>query len=404
MTRLLALDWLRGLAVGGMLLVNHPASFKAAYAPLRHAPWHGLTLADFVFPVFLFVVGTASSLGSGRHVWRRAGILFCIGLCANAVPWPGWDQLRWMGVLQRIALVYLILTACSRLSWTQCLSLASALALVHTAIHLWGLPGFLPAGFAPYQNPASALDRIVLGGHVWRYSTDGGDPEGLLSTLGACATGLLGMSAGSMLNGRFPFFQSWRSSGFASGADMEGREESARVLRSLRWQAALVPVLLAIAGMAASWFIPVNKTLWSASFVALTGAVAWILLLVFVAIEGRRVQGAEPSSGNCWFCVRTIGEALGRNALGVYVAAIVAERILMALPGWSPGLRLRTDLAAWWLGNSGLGAENASLMWSVAWLFFWSAVALLLHARGIRLRISAGSAKSQPERISASPT
>jgi predicted acyltransferase len=210
--RLRALDVFRGLTVAGMIVVNCSGS-DDVYRLMDHAPWHGLTFADFVFPSFLVIVGVSAAFshaarrGRGgspreiaRHAASRAAGLFLLGLLVNVVLYHGTRGIRWPGVLQRIALCSLAATAF--LSWERpALEPAVAAALL---AGYWLLltrvpvPGHGAGVLTPEGNLASWLDRRLMGGHLM---TPVEDQEGLLSTLPAIATTLLGLIAGRRLLG-----------------------------------------------------------------------------------------------------------------------------------------------------------------------------------------------------------
>ena len=198
-TRLHSLDAFRGLTMAAMVLVNNPGTWRAVYAPLQHADWNGLTPTDVIFPFFLFIVGVATALSRptpGRIV-RRAAIIFTLGLVLNGLPSFDWATIRIPGVLQRIAVCYLVaafLFLTTRLR-TQALVTAALLLGYWAAMTLVPVPGHGAGDLGPEGNLAAWLDRAVLGPHVLRL-TRVYDPEGILSTVPAVATTLLAECAG----------------------------------------------------------------------------------------------------------------------------------------------------------------------------------------------------------------
>ena len=215
--RLLSLDVFRGLTVAAMLLVNNPGDWGHIYPPLEHAPWNGCTPTDLIFPSFLFIVGVsiAYALGTARQdaarhpallarIVKRAAILFGLGLLIALEPRFDFATVRVMGVLQRIALVFLVCgVVFVKTGWrTQVGLLVTVLVGYAVLLQLVPVPGIGPANLAPATNLGAWLDRAVLGeAHLWRTAKTW-DPEGLLGTLPAVGTGLLGMLAGQWLRRR----------------------------------------------------------------------------------------------------------------------------------------------------------------------------------------------------------
>src|SRR5882672_5690255 len=209
--RLQSLDAFRGLTVAGMLLVNNPGSWEHIYPPLEHAAWNGWTPTDVVFPFFLFIVGVAIPYSLGRRLEQgegrgalvrrvafRALLIILLGLFLNAVPRFDWATLRLPGVLQRIGLVYLLAGTAYLLVSPRLL----VLKVVSTLLVYWALmllvpvPGVGAGSLTPDSNLAQYIDSHLFGTHMWR---EHWDPEGLLSTLPAVASCLIGILAGTWL-------------------------------------------------------------------------------------------------------------------------------------------------------------------------------------------------------------
>ena len=294
-----SLDALRGLAVVGMLFVNLQGDAAASFAAFVHAAWHGFTLADLVFPAFLLAVGLSVPLALDdrpRRSWRellaRAARLFAIGLLLGWLLRPSLDlaELRWVGVLQRIAIVYLVAALVARQSrgWLTAAVWAAGLLAAHTLLLLLvAAPGEGAPSLAPGQGISGWADRTLLPGRLLRGSYD---PEGLLSTAPAIATGLIGVA----------------------------------VMRYLRQPRPRVPLILlafalAAAGGLASLVLPLNKNLWTASF-ALVTAAATLAVWASVRWAWPRIGASPPAR---------LAVILGQAALTLYVAHMLLVALLV---------------------------------------------------------------------------
>src|SRR5438552_1861786 len=200
--RLLSLDVFRGITVAAMVLVNNPGTWRAVYGPLRHADWHGWTPTDLIFPFFLFTVAVAVPFGLGRRldvtharghavlrVLRRALVISLLGLVLHAVSNPALATIPIPGVLQRIAVCYLVASLAFLFGgWRFQLGLAGVTLLGYwAALTLIPVPGFGAGDLGKEGNLAAWIDRSVLGTHIWRVGRVY-DPEGILSTIPAIAT------------------------------------------------------------------------------------------------------------------------------------------------------------------------------------------------------------------------
>lgn len=389
--RLRSLDVFRGATVALMILVNNPGSWSHLYAPLDHAAWHGCTLTDLVFPFFLFAVGNALALvmpalraaGPGvfwPRVLRRTLLIFAIGLLLNACPFVRWDAvgelvprdvqtLRVMGVLQRIALAFGGAAAVVWLGGRRGALAVTALLLAGywIACHRWGAAG------DPYSLEGwfgTAVDRALLGeAHLYRGEGRPFDPEGLASTAPAVAQVLLGWWVGDAVAAR---------SAAGRGGDA-----------LLAWL-----MLGGTALLAAGWLwqleMPLNKKIWTSSYVLHTTGLAMLALAVLVHAIDRAPPAARPGP---WRAAAAFCEAFGRNALFVFVLSGVVPRVL-ALVRWHRG----GDPAAPWTSPlpalydtvfAGLGGDPrlASLLDAAALLAGYWAVAAVLARRRIFIRV-----------------
>ncbi len=367
--RLTSLDAFRGATIAGMILVNNPGSWRYVYAPLLHAPWHGWTPTDLIFPFFLFIVGVAMPLsftkrlsrGDTRaeltkHVIRRSLILFGLGLFMAAFPtFSHWGNLRIMGVLQRIGVVYLIasviyLTSGRTLRWGV---LALLLFGYWALMTLVPVPGYGAGVLTAEGNLGAHLDRLILGqSHLWR--GDPWDPEGLLSTLPAVGTTLLGIFVGEWLvSKRTP-------------------ERKAAILAAAS---------LGAVGVGLLWgqLFPINKNLWTSSYVVFTAGMGGLLLAAFYwAIELRGWRG--------WSRPFVI---YGVNAIAVFVLSGLLTKVLVR---WQVpvGDGATTSAYSWIYTHvfaSWAGPLNGSLAFAVSYVLFWLFLMWLLYRRAIFIKI-----------------
>ncbi len=359
--RLLSLDAFRGLTIAGMILVNNPGSWAHVYPPLLHAEWHGWTPTDLVFPFFLFIVGVAMAFAFARRlaggdrrslylkVARRAAIIFALGLLLSAFPDFDLSRLRVAGVLPRIAVVYLVAslivlnTGRRGIIW----SAAVILAGYHALLALVPVPGSFAGDLSPDGNLAAWLDRQLLPGRLWQTTWD---PEGLLSTVPAVATTLAGVLTGQWLR---------------SGRE---RSEIAAGMFTAGWLAIL-------GGLAWSLWLPLNKSLWTSSYVLFTAGAALEALAVcywLIDVRGYR-RWAFPAI------------VYGLNALAVYFLSGLVTILLIRI-------RVGEDQRLWgWIYDnlflSWLEPVNASLAMGLAYVVFWWLVMALLYWRRIFIKV-----------------
>ncbi len=365
--RLKSLDVFRGLTVAAMILVNNPGSWSSVYPPLLHAPWHGCTPTDLIFPFFLFSVGVSihfayrskRAAGLTKEVWlkilKRSLIIFCLGLFLSLFPKFNFETMRIPGVLQRISLVFLF---CSTLYFlttlrTQLILFTSLLILYYLIMTFIPVPGIGPANLEMNTNLAAWLDNRVLSGHLW-VQTKTWDPEGILSTLPAIATGISGMLVGYVLTSTTSI--------------------NTRVKTLLG--AGIVSVL---AGLVWSIFFPFNKSLWTSSYVLYTSGLATVLLTGFYwLIDVKQIQ--RWSQPLLWY---------GVNALAVFVASGLLTKTLIGMKVTTPeGL----ERSVWnylyeSLFTSWLGPVNASLAFALMWVVFFGTLLFVLYRKKIIIKV-----------------
>jgi len=363
--RLVSLDVFRGLAIAGMIIVNTPGSWQHVYPLLRHAPWNGCGPADLVFPFFLFVLGASlhlshlksmNSQGFFRCVLKRAMLLFFCGFLLNSVTeihdWlnrtdpPLFSQIRIMGVLQRISFTYLIASLLVRNVSQRVILMIS----ISVLLGYWGMlvlvpvPGYGQGNLSPEGSLAAYLDRLLLTtAHIYR----GGlfEPEGLLSTLPAVVTVFTGF-----------FTSQWLSVRHAG--------------RKVAMQLILAGCLFLALGRIWAFVFPINKVLWSSSFVVYsTGWALLVLACCYAAIELM-----------AWNLAGKPFEVLGRNSILIYAGTSLLTRTLQGItvpaepvPMSLYGLVYQRLFAAW------AGQEAGSFLFSLAFLVIWWLIAQALY-------------------------
>ncbi|WP_256777075.1 MULTISPECIES: heparan-alpha-glucosaminide N-acetyltransferase domain-containing protein [unclassified Stenotrophomonas] len=348
--RMGSIDALRGLTVAAMLLVNNPGDWGHVYAPLLHADWHGFTPTDLIFPLFLFIAGVSMAFSlaprAGQQTLRpalRSGLLqralriALAGALLHLLAWWLMDlpAYRLWGVLQRIALCVAVvgLLAIQTRARTQWAVLVGLL-LAYTALLLGA------DSLAPWVNPASRLDTALFAPLLYKYDPLTGlghDPEGLLSSLGAVATTVLGLRAGA-----------WLRTGQVGGL------------------AVLAAACLLLGGVAALW-LPLNKQLWTPGFVLWTGGLSVTALLLAHLLVDR--WGAPA-----------LGRRFGVNAIAAYLGSSAMALLLMAGGAWGwLYLALSTLLPT--------APKLASLLCAVGFVAVWWGVVWALDARRIYLKI-----------------
>ena len=284
-SRLVSLDVFRGLIIAGMVLVTDPGSYSLVYPQLLHAQWNGATATDMIFPSFLFIVGVAITLsfasrlqkGSPRstlakHVVRRSAIIFVLGLAVNGFPDYHLHTLRIPGILQRIAICYLIAgllylatgrdeKSRSRQTAIFTAFIAVILAGYWALLKLVPVPGFGPGRLDSLGNLPAYIDRMVFGiNHLWAWGLTPGygvtyDPEGLLSTLPAIAAVLIGVLTGKWLRKEQPVQR--------------------RVMGMV-----IAGALLTIAGLLLAPYLPLNKRIYTSTFALFSGGISLLTFAV----------------------------------------------------------------------------------------------------------------------------
>ncbi|SOC79373.1 Predicted acyltransferase [Salinimicrobium sediminis] len=353
--RFLALDVLRGLTIALMVLVNTPGSWSTIYAPFKHAAWHGFTITDLVFPSFLFVVGNAMSFSMRKFdaqpdsvflkkVIRRTFKIFFIGLFLSAFPFvyrsggelvfKDLTDMRIMGVLQRIALCYFFASLIVKnLKLKGSIILSAVILMVY-----WGIMYYFGDAADPYSmegNAALKFDLLVFPAeNLWRGFGFPFDPEGLLSTLPAIVNVIAGYVAGIFIQ--------------RSGNNF-----------TTVWKLVLVGLAFVIAGEIWNVFFPINKPLWTSSYVVLT--IGWSLVLIGALIW--IIEVVRLRSWTYFF------EVFGKNPLFIFVMSGIFVMLMNVI--WING----GSMKGWIYDNfflSWLEPYNASLLFAVTYmLLMW---------------------------------
>ncbi len=368
--RLLSLDVFRGMTIAGMIMVNNPGTWSAIYSPLEHAPWHGITPTDYIFPFFLFIVGVAIPLALGKKVendtitkdvylkiFRRTVIIFLLGLFLAAFPYFNFSTLRIPGVLQRIAVCYLFASLLFlNLDWKKLTIFSIVSLLVY-----WALMNLIPVAGCEITtiddkacNFAAYLDRLIFTeNHIWKQAKVY-DPEGLLSTIPAVVTTISGILTGIWLK-----------------KDKSDYEKCGGLF--------FFGVILVAAGWCWSFFFPINKALWTSSYVLYTSGLALCFLgFCYWLVDIKNYQKwAKP------FII------FGVNALALYVGSGLTAKI-MGLIKFTDADGKSVSLQGWIFHTIFLPlAEpiNASLMFAICFILTWLFLMWLLYRKRIYIKI-----------------
>jgi len=345
-SRLLSLDAFRGITIVGMILVNNPGSWQYVYPPLRHAAWHGWTPTDFIFPFFLFIIGVAMTFSFGKrielgdskrrlflHVARRTIIIFALGMLLNLYWHFDFAVVRIPGVLQRIALCYL---------------LASVIVLSP-------VPGYGAGCLDPQGNLCWYIDSALLAGHTWSGAPVAGfDPEGILSTFPAVATMMLGVFTGY-----------WLRSERAPLEKVAGMFIAANTCLVL--------------GVVLNIWLPINKNLWTSSYVVfMAGMALHFLGLCYWTIDIKEYKK--------WAHVFIV---YGSNAIIAFVTLSAfgktfAMWTIRQADGGEPSLKsiiYHRALAPW------AGDYFGSLLFPLVMIIIWYGFLLVLHKKKIFIKV-----------------
>lgn len=379
-TRLVSLDTFRGITIAGMIMVNNPGTWSSIYGPLKHAPWHGWTPTDLVFPFFLFIVGVAivyaysGAMERGAtqgDLIRKASIralkLFALGLIMAAYPFIQFEPtfgiresiygLRIMGVLQRIAICYFLVSLFFiYLKPKTMLWIFWGLLLGYWAAMVWiPVPGY---GAGELDNPLGNLgahiDRLIFGKHLWVGAQRMWDPEGLFSTLPAIATTLLGVWTGLLLRDK----------------TLSPVDKTAQMM--IRGAALLT------LGYFWDLYFPINKSIWTSSYTIFTGGQAMLglgLCYWIADVKGKK-SWTQP------FVV------YGVNAITVFFFSGILAKTLGFIRVGPEGATV--SLQSWIfqnLFNSWLPTIDASLAYAIVWIVMWYFILWWMYKKNLIWKI-----------------
>lgn len=365
--RLVSLDAFRGATMALMVLVNTPGDGAHTYAPLQHAAWNGWTPTDVVFPSFLWIVGVAMTLSLGkrleagaargallRQALRRSVILFLLGMSTYAYPGFNLGTQRILGVLQRIALCYFLAAVIYMTTRVrgQIIWIVSLLGVYWILMTTVPVPGYGAGRLDVQGNLAHYVDWMVLGSHNYA-GTRTWDPEGIVSTLPALATALLGILAGHLLRLKKPLAE--RTTWFFLAGN-----------------------LLLAAGLLSNIWLPINKKLWTSSFTLFMAGLDFVIFAIMLWVV----------DGMGWKRLTRPLSILGMNAIVVYLASEYLVEVFDAIR-WNSGAGTIT-LYRWLyetLFAPWASPMNASLAFAAAYTLLMYGIAYGMYRRGWFVRV-----------------
>ena len=352
-----------------MLFVNNPGSWSAVYSPLLHADWHGLTPTDLVFPFFLFVVGAAMACSLRPQltkdglpwisVFRRTALLISIGVVLNILPFDqSPENWRLLGVLQRIGLCFLLVAIVISLVAERFLMITAFSILILYSVSLTYLPTLVfsmnsEAAYSLPGNLVRAVDIAILGeSHMWQGKGVAFDPEGLFSTIS---------SAVSVL------------SGYIICIALQARHSVASRLRYL----VLSGSILLVCGLLWSYFTPINKSLWTSSYVLVSSALACLSLAIITLLwDHHRIR----------FGLKAL-QIYGSNPIFIYVAAWVLSVILGRTMVSAGDAELSVQQHVFTQLNQFLSPEFASFIYATLFALLFYGVSYVLYKKQIFIKL-----------------
>lgn len=365
--RLISLDVFRGITIAGMILVNNPGTWSSIYPALKHADWHGWTPTDFIFPFFLFIVGVALTLSFKKrlekgddkrklliHVIRRSIMIFALGFFLHLYPYFNFSTVRIPGVLQRIAVVYLIagiIYLYTNFRWQIIISI-SILVLYWLGMTLIPVPGYGAGNLNPEANLAAYIDYSLLKGHLWKPNWD---PEGILSTFPAVVTTMIGIFTGIWLQQSKDKFQ------LTSGMFIAG-------------------YILIILGILWDMWFPINKYIWTSSYVLFMGGMALnFLAFCYYIIDIKNIK---------WWTQPFL--VFGMNAIAsFFLSSLFAKtlNIIKVTDATGQSIALKTFIFKNFYEPLFEQTINASLAFAISYVFLWYLIMLILYKKKIFIKV-----------------
>ena len=365
--RIYSIDIFRGITICLMVLVNTPGSWAHIYSPLSHAKWHGCTIADLVFPFFLFLVGASMRFAFVKwhyfpskkfyyHILKRSSSIFIAGVLLNAFPfirqdWD-WSTFRYLGVLQRIALAYGISALLIiKFDFKQMIQILTSLLLFYWAI-LW-----IGGSTYPYSietNLVRKLDMIILGkNHLYGGFGISFDPEGLLSTIPSIGTIIIGYLMGGMLH-----------------TTKNYNDCTKRML--------IFGSIITVTGYLWGYILPINKPLWTSSYVLFTGGIATIFLsLLTYLIDIKN-----------WKKIFWAFEVYGTNSIFLFIFSGLWVKTILKID-----FELNGNMVSAYsylyktIFNPLAGDTNGSLLFALAHIFFYWIILFWMYKKNIKIKL-----------------
>jgi predicted acyltransferase len=359
--RLISLDAMRGFTIAAMILVNYPGSWDFVYEPLEHAEWNGLTPTDLIFPFFLYIVGVSIALSYTKlldkgiskselykKIFFRALKIFAVGVFLSLIPKFDFTNIRITGVLQRISIVFFV---CSFIflntsAKTQAWIGALVLIVYWLTMTLIPTPGVGYVALERGVNLAAYVDSILLPGRMWQGTWD---PEGILSTFPSVATGITGLLAGYLL--------------------LSKRTPYEKVILLMVFGLASVTI-----GYVWGLAFPVNKNLWSSSFVLVTSGLASLLMgaMYYVVDILKYTSGTKP------------GIIFGSNAIAIYVISDVISYLFYTI---SFGTLALSEHFMAGMTTIGFAPKFVSMLYAILFVFINFIIAYILYKRKIFIKL-----------------
>lgn len=360
--RLISLDALRGFTIAAMVIVNDPGSWGSVYRPLLHAEWNGCTITDLIFPFFLFIVGVSIALayskrlesglpkkGLYKKIFIRSLNIYLLGLFLWLFPQFDFSAIRWVGVLHRIAIVFLV---CALLflntNWKQQIKIGAIILLVYWIVMAYipvpgiGKPDLSVAG----KNWANYLDNLIVPGVLYQKTWD---PEGLLSTFPAIVSGIIGMLIGKLY--------------------LSVKDEN----KKLVWLY-FIGFSMFLAGGLWNWFFPINKHIWTSSYVLYTSGLGTLALATCILVVD--VWGYTK-----W---TFLGRVYGANAITSYVLAGTLSVVFYGIKFGG------SSLNEWFMSgvtSVGFDPRFASMLYAIIFMLIIFVPALILYRKKIFIKV-----------------